>query len=103
MASGLVDAAAASQYADLLLTPAAAGRGGLDRRERADPVARRHRPARTSTRRSRSASSAAMLELNEPENRALLAYVYGPDGYVRADPAAFDGVRAIARRYGFLS
>jgi len=102
MAGGLVDAAAASQYADLLLTPdqqaevvwiaesepipshVVIARPGLD-------------PA------LKQAFIAAMLALNEPENRALLAYVYGPDGYVRADPAAFDGVRAIARRYGFLA
>ncbi len=44
----------------------------------------------------------AMMALNEPENRPLLAHVYSPDGYVRADPAAFDGVRDMARRYGLI-
>ena len=44
----------------------------------------------------------AMLRLNEPENRDKLRYLYGPDGYVRADPAAYDGVRDMARRYGLL-
>ncbi len=44
----------------------------------------------------------AMLQLNEPENRDKLRYLYGPDGYVRADPAAYDGVRDMARRYGLL-
>jgi phosphonate transport system substrate-binding protein len=44
----------------------------------------------------------AMLALNEPTNRPLLAHVYSPDGYVAADPASFDGVRDIARRYGLI-
>ena len=35
---------------------------------------------------------AAMLELNEPENRWLLQHVYGPDGYVEADPQAYEPV-----------
>ena len=30
----------------------------------------------------------AMLSLNQPENRHLLAHVYSPDGYIAADPAA---------------
>ena len=46
---------------------------------------------------------AAMLELNEPENRWLLKHVYGPDGYVRADPAAYEPVAEVARRHGLLS
>lgn len=101
MAEGLVDAAGVSQFADLLLTPEqqqaviwiaetdlipshlVIARPGLD-------------PA------LKDRFVAAMLALNEPENRALLAYVYGPDGYVRADTATFDAVRAIARRYGLL-
>lgn len=102
MAEGLVDAAAASQYASMLLTPAqqsqirwiaesapipshvVIGRPGID------PALKRR-------------FVEAMLTLNEPENRPMLRHVYGPDGYMRADPAAYDGVRAIARRYGFLT
>ena len=101
MASGLVDAATASQYADLLLTPQqqseviwlaetaplpshlVIARAGLD----ADLQAR---------------FVAAMLSLNDPENTALLQYVYGPDGYVLSDPDVFEPIRAAARRYGFL-
>jgi phosphonate transport system substrate-binding protein len=101
MAEGLVDAAGASQYADLLLTPqqqaqvtwiaesppipshVVIARPGLD-----DEVQDRF--------------TNAMLRLNEPENRDKLRYLYGPDGYVRADPAAYDGVRDMARRYGLL-
>ena len=44
----------------------------------------------------------AMLRLNAPENRNKLRYLYGPDGYVRADSAAYDGVRDMARQYGLL-
>ncbi|MFV2035331.1 MAG: PhnD/SsuA/transferrin family substrate-binding protein, partial [Halocynthiibacter sp.] len=43
-----------------------------------------------------------MMSLNQPENREYLAYLYGPDGYVLADDAAYDGVRAMARTYGLL-
>ena len=101
MASGLVDAATASQYADLLLTPeqqseviwlaetaplpshVVIARSGID----ADLQAR---------------FVAAMLSLNQPENAAYLKYVYGPDGYVVSDPEVFEPIRAAARRYGFM-
>jgi phosphonate transport system substrate-binding protein len=102
MATGLVDAAAASQYADLLLTPAQ--QSEVVWIAESEPIPSHvviARPGLDPALKDRFV--AAMLALNEPENRALLAYVYGPDGYVRADPSAFDGVRAIARRYGFLA
>ena len=101
MAGGLVDAAGASQYADLLLSPmqqsevtwiaesppipshVVIARQGLD-----PELERRF--------------TEAMLALNEPENRSLLAYVYGPDGYVVAEDAAYEDVRKIAREYGLL-
>jgi phosphonate transport system substrate-binding protein len=101
VANGLVDAAGVSQFADLLLTPeqqsqitwiaeskpipshAVIARPGLD-------------PA------LKEKFVAAMLELNEPENRWLLKHVYGPDGYVRADPAAYEPVAEVARRHGLL-
>ena len=101
MASGLVDAATASQYADLLLTPQqqseviwlaetaplpshlVIARAGLDAGLQARFVD-------------------AMLSLNDPENAAYLQFVYGPDGYVLSDPDVFEPIRAVARRYGFL-
>lgn len=101
MASGLVDAAGASQYADLLLLPeqqaevtwiaeseqipshVVIARNGLD----ADVQARFIK---------------AMLSLNADKNKHLLAYLYGPDGYVEADIRDYDGVRSTAKRYGFL-
>lgn len=101
VASGLVDAAGASQYADMLLTPAqqlevtwigestpipshsVIARGDLD-------------PA------LRDRFVATMLKLNEPELRPMLQYVYGPDGYVPADLASYEDVRSLARAYGVL-
>ena len=102
MATGLVDAAAASQYADLLLTPAQ--QSEVIWIAESEPIPSHvviARPGLDPALKDRFV--AAMLALNELENRALLAYVYGPDGYIRADASAFDGVRAIARRYGFLA
>ncbi|WP_419904992.1 phosphate/phosphite/phosphonate ABC transporter substrate-binding protein [Kiloniella sp.] len=101
MASGLVDAAGASQYADLLLLPdqqaevtwiadseqipshVVIARNGLD----ADVQARFIK---------------AMLSLNADKNKHLLAYLYGPDGYVKANVNDYDGVRSTAKRYGYL-
>jgi phosphonate transport system substrate-binding protein len=101
MATGLVNAAAASQYAELLLSPeqqaevkwiaesapipshVVIARKGLDQKLRSKFVT-------------------AMLKLNEPDNKGLLKHLYSPDGYIEADPAAFDGVRALALAYGLL-
>jgi len=101
VANGLVDAAGVSEFADLLLSPeqqseirwiaesepipthAVIARPGLD-------------PA------LEKKFVAAMLELNQPENRWLLQHVYGPDGYVLADPEAYEPVAEVARRYGLL-
>lgn len=101
MATGLVDAAGASQYAELFLSPqqqaevkwiaesepipshTVIARKGLDNQLRAKFVT-------------------AMLKLNEVENRVLLKHVYSPDGYVTADPDAFEGVRRLASAYGLL-
>jgi len=101
MAEGMVDAAGASQYADLLLSPrqqsevtwiaeseqipshVVIARSGLDQ-----DVADRF--------------TNVMMSLNSAENQHLLAYLYGPDGYAVADVKSFDGVRDAARRYGYL-
>ena len=101
MAEGLVDAAGASQYADLLLTPeqqpqvtwiaespkipshVVIARPGLDARLRDRFVG-------------------AMMKLNAPEHSDKLRYLYGPDGYVIANPSTYEGVRDMARRYGLL-
>ena len=101
VSEGFVDAAGVSIYALLLLPPdrqatvrsialtppipshAVIARKGLD------PVLR-------------EAFVVAMLKLNRPDHRYLLKHVYGPDGYVRANPADYDGVAELARAYGLI-
>ncbi len=101
MAEGLVDAAGASQYADLLLSPEQQAQVTWIAESDAIPshvvIAR---PGLDAGLRARFVD--AMLRLNAPENRNLLRYLYGPDGYVRADSANYEGVRAMARRYELL-
>jgi phosphonate transport system substrate-binding protein len=101
MVGGLVDAAGASQYAELLLTPEQQSQVKWIAESKPIPshtviVRKELDPA------LRSKFVAAMLKLNEPANRALLKHVYGPDGYVEADPDAYEGVRQMAKAYGLL-
>ncbi|MGR3512291.1 MAG: phosphate/phosphite/phosphonate ABC transporter substrate-binding protein [Paracoccaceae bacterium] len=101
VAEGLVDAAGASQYADLLLSPEQQAQ--VTWIAESDPIPSHlviARPGLDAELRTRFVD--AMLRLNEPANRDLLRYLYGPDGYVRADTTNYDGVRAMARRYGLL-
>ena len=101
MANGLVDAAGASQYADLYLTPEQQAEVKvLGESEQIPSHAIIARPGLDAALRARFVD--AMLRLNQAENRYLLAYLYGPDGYVAADPKVYDGVRQMARRYGYL-
>lgn len=101
MAEGLVDAAGASQYADLLLTPEQQSQVTWLAESDAIPshvvIARSELDAAL-----RAGFVEAMLKLNMPEHRDKLRYLYGPDGYVEADPSVFDGVRKMAKRYGLL-
>ena len=101
MATGLVDAAGASQYADLLLTPEQQSEVIWIAESEQIPshvvIARRGLDPDLKAR-----FTEVMLSLNAPENRHLLAYLYGPDGYVVADTAAYEGVRRTARSYGLL-
>ena len=101
MAEGLVDAAGASQYADLLLTPEQQSQVTWIAESDAIPshvvIARPELDAGL-----RESFVAAMMNLNMPEHRDKLRYLYGPDGYVPADPSVFDGVRNMAKRYGLL-
>jgi len=102
MASGLVDAACASEYADSLLSPDQ--QSDIEWIAETSPI-----PAHVVVARPgledhlKQPFVEQMLSLNEPENRHLLAYLYGPDGYVTTEPAVYEGVREIARRYGLLS
>ncbi|MFY0595200.1 MAG: phosphate/phosphite/phosphonate ABC transporter substrate-binding protein [Cognatishimia sp.] len=101
MVNGLVDAAGASQYADLYLTPEQQAEiMVLGESEQIPSHAIIARPDLDSGLQGRFVD--AMLRLNKAENQYLLAYLYGPDGYVVADPKAYDGVRQMARRYGYL-
>jgi phosphonate transport system substrate-binding protein len=99
--NGFVDAAGASQYVTVSLRP--------DQLEQirsiaeSDPIPSHAVIARQGLDPELSDSFAeAMLQLNEPDYQHLLQYVYGPDGYVRVSDKAYDGVRDLARRYGFL-
>ncbi|HID66938.1 MAG TPA: phosphate/phosphite/phosphonate ABC transporter substrate-binding protein, partial [Roseibacterium sp.] len=96
MATGLVDAATASQYADLLLTP--------DQQSQViwigetAPLPSHLVIARTGLDSDlQDRFVAAMMSLNEPENAAYLRYIYGPDGYAIADKDVFEPIRAAAR------
>lgn len=101
VANGLVDAAGVSIYATLLLD--ADQRGAVMALARTPPI-----PSHVVVARSglgtepRAAFVKAMLALNAPAKRHLLKHVYGPDGYVVPDRAAYDGVAAMARRYGLI-
>ncbi|MEL6828543.1 MAG: phosphate/phosphite/phosphonate ABC transporter substrate-binding protein [Pseudomonadota bacterium] len=101
MAEGLVDAAGASQYADLLLTPQQQSEVTWIAESDAIPshvvIARPELDVGL-----RENFVAAMMKLNMPEHRDKLRYLYGPDGYVKTDPSVFDGVRNMAKRFGLL-
>ena len=101
MANGLVDAAGASQYADMLLSPEQQSEIKVIGESVQIPshaiIARPDLAANM-----KAKFTDMMLTLNAPENRHLLAYLYGPDGYVVADTAAYDGVREMALKYGLL-
>ena len=101
MVAGLVDAAGVSQFAETFLTPEQLAEVKWIAESKIVPshvvVARKGLDPRL-----KQKLTAAMLKLNEPDKRDLLRHVYGPDGYVKADPAAFDGIRQLAKAYGFL-
>lgn len=101
MSSGLVNAACASEYAELLLAPEK--QVDVTWIEETMPIPAHlvvARPDMDVDLKKRFVDE--MLALNKPENRHLLAYLYGPDGYVATDAAAYQGVREIAQRYGLL-
>jgi phosphonate transport system substrate-binding protein len=101
MANGLVDAAAASQYSELLLSP----------RQQAEitwiaesaPI-----PSHTVIARAdldpalRQRFVDAMMRLNQPDLRYLLKHLYSPDGYIIADSQDYAGVEELARAYDLI-
>lgn len=101
VANGLVDAAGVSEFADLLLSPEQQGRVKWIAESEPIPahavIARKHLDPELKRR-----FVAAMLKLNEPQNRWLLQHVYAPDGYVVTGHDAYEPVAIVARRYGLL-
>lgn len=101
MATGLVDAAGASELAERFLTPEQQVEVKWIAESKPVPshvvIARKGLDPRL-----REKFADAMLKLNEPDNRSLLQHVYSPDGYVKGDVTAFDGVKQLAKDYGFL-
>ncbi len=101
MAEGLVDAAGASQYADLLLTPGQQAEvTWIAESDTIPSYVVIARPGLDGGLQTRFVD--AMMKLNESANRDMLRYLYGPDGYIISDPGSYDGVRNSARRYGLL-
>ncbi len=101
VANGLVDAAGVSIYATLLLD--AGQRGTVTAIARTPPIPSHVVVARDGLEPAlRAAFVEAMLGLNAPARRHLLKHVYAPDGYVRPDHAAYDGVARMARKYGLI-
>jgi len=101
VAAGFVDAAGASQFAELLLTPEQfAEVTWIAESEEIPSHAVIVRSGLAPERVDRFRQ--AMLSLNEPEHLHLLAHLYGPDGYVAVDHASYEGVERLARLYGLL-
>jgi phosphonate transport system substrate-binding protein len=102
VANGLVDAAGVSEFADLLLSPEQ--QSEVTWIAESEPI-----PAHAVIARKdldpdvKQRFVAAMLKLNEPQNRWLLQHVYAPDGYVETTHEAYEPVAVVARRYGLLS
>ncbi len=102
VAHGFVDAAGVSIYAPLLLPSA-------ERRDVAVLAESGPIPSHVVVARpgldhaSREAFVAAMLALNRAANRHLLAHVYAPDGFVRPDHAAYEGLARLARAHGLIA
>lgn len=102
MAEGLVDAAGASQYADLLLTPEQ--QQAVTWIAESVPIPSHlvvARPGLDSAVLDNFAK--AMTEMGEAEGGALVRRLFGHEGFAATDPASLDPVRAIARRYGLLT
>jgi phosphonate transport system substrate-binding protein len=99
--NGFVDAAGASQYAELLVTPNQLEE--LTWIAESAPIPSHVVLARPGLDPSRvEAFKQVMLKLNEPDYKHLLKYVYSPDGYVEATHEDYTSVEEVARLYGFI-
>ncbi len=99
--NGFVDAAGASQYAELLVAP--------DQLEEltwiaeSDPIPSHVVLVRPGLDSSRvEAFKQVMLKLNQPDYKHFLKYVYSPDGYVEATHEDYTSVEEVARLYGLI-
>ena len=99
--NGFADAAGASQYAELLISP--------NQLQDVTWIAESEEiPSHVVIARQglapavKDAFVTTMLKLNEPEYQYLLKHVYSPDGYITATHEDYVSVEAIARRYGFI-
>ena len=101
VANGYVDAAGASQFAELLLTPQQLQEitwiAQTDEIPSHAVIARRDLPSAML-----AGFKRAMLQMNEPRYNYLLQHVYGPDGYVEASYEDYAQVENMARLYGLL-
>jgi phosphonate transport system substrate-binding protein len=101
VASGYADAAGASQFADLLMTPEQLEQ--VTWIAETDPIPSHGVLVRQDLDPARvEAFKQAMLQLNEPDYQYLLQYVLSPDGYVEVTHEDYASVEAVARAYGFL-
>lgn len=101
VANGFADAAGTSEFSEFLLTPEQLA--GVTWIAESDLIPSHTVIARPDLDNSKlEAFKNAMLKLNEPDYRYLLAHVYAPDGYVEANHSDYEGVARIAREYGLL-
>ena len=99
--NGFVDAAGASQFAELLVPPNRLTE--ITWIAESDPIPSHAVIVRSGLDPALAESfKQAMLKLNEPEYQYLLQYVYSPDGYVEATHADYAMVEEIARQYGLI-
>lgn len=99
--NGFVDAAGASQYAELLIAPDQLGE--ITWISESDPIPSHAVIARADLNPELvEAFTQAMLQLNEPDYQHLLQYVYSPDGYITASHEDYSTVEEIARQYELI-
>ena len=101
VANGYADAAGASQFSDLLLTPEQLG--DVTWIAESEDIPSHAVIARANLEPERvEAFKQAMLRLNDPEYQHLLQHVYSPDGYIEVTHEDYRSVEEVARLYGFI-
>jgi len=101
VASGYADAAATSQYAELLLSPEQLEQ--VTWMAESEPIPSHGVMVRQDLDPARiEVFKKAMLKLNEPDYQYLLQYVLSPDGYLEVTNADYASTEELARQYGFI-